>query len=237
MRSLILLLAFLPVAVFAQDTKSKSHRTCRVLVLGERGSVPETLYLYDGAKAQQIELPRLNLSQPYAMPAGALNLKVLAAPPAEGKPVDPAAPAAAVGENIGAFYLLLTADPANKAVPVRMQIIDASTERFKPGQMLWYNLTAVDVSGQVGKQQLAVKARSKVLLDPPAAGAQDYNVNLVYKHPTDGKNYPIFETHWIHDPAARTVLFVAAEEGSPIPRVMSFRDDPVPSGADAGRNP
>lgn len=236
MRSLILLLACLPVVAFSQE-KPKSHRTCRVLVLGERGSVPETLYLYDGAKAQQIELPRMNLSQPYAMPAGALNLKLLSAPPAEGKPVDPATPAAAVGENVGAFYLLLTADPANKVVPVRMQVIDASTERFKPGQMLWYNLTAVEVGGQVGKQQLAVKARSKVILDPPAAGAQDYNVNLSYKHPTDGKTYPICETHWVHDPAARTVLFIAAEEGSPIPRVMSFRDDPVPSGGDAGRNP
>jgi hypothetical protein len=236
MRLLTLLLACLPVVAFAQE-KPKSHRTCRVLVLGERGSVPSPLYLYDGTKAQEIELPRMNLSQPYGMPAGALSLKLLSAPPAEGKPVDPAAPGASVAETVGAFYLLLTADPANKVVPVRMQVIDASAEHFKPGQMLWYNLTGVDVTGQVGKQQLAVKARSKVILDAPAAGQQDYNVSLDYKHPTDGKTYPICETRWQHDPQARTILFIAAEGGSPIPRVMSFRDNPEPSGAEAGRNP
>jgi hypothetical protein len=234
MRLLILLLACLPAVSFAQE---KSRRTCRVLVLGENGSVPSPLYLHDGKTAREIELPRMNLSKTYDMPAGALNLKLLSVPPAEGKPVDPAAPGASVAENIGAFYLLLTADPANKTVPVRMQVIDASAERFKPGQMLWYNLTGVDISGELGKQQVAIKARSKTISDPPAKAAEEYNVNLSYKHPTDGKTYPIFETKWLHNPQARTVSFIVAENGSPIPRVMSFRDNPEASGAEAGKNP
>jgi len=224
MRKLIvLLLALLPVVSFAQE---KSRRTCRVLVLGESGSVPSPLYLHDGTTARQIDLPRMNLSQTYPMPAGALNLKLLSAPPVEGQPINPATPGAAVGENIGAFYLLLTADPTNKVVPVRMQVIDASVERFKPGQMLWYNLTGVDVGGQVGKQQVAVKARSKAIVDAPASVHEDYNVNLSYKHAKDGKTYPICETKWLHNPAARTVLFIVTEGDSPIPRVMSFRDNP-----------
>jgi hypothetical protein len=234
MRLLILLLACLPAVAFAQE---KSRRTCRVLVLGEQGSVPSPLYLHDGTTARQIELPRMNLSQTYVMPAGALNLKLLAAPPAEGQPPNPVAPAATVAENIGAFYLLLTADPSNKTVPVRMQVIDASVERFKPGQMLWYNLTGMDVGGQVGKQQVTIKARSKMISEPPISTKEEYNVDLSYKHPTDGKTYPICETKWIHNPAARTVLFITVESGSPIPRVMSFRDNPEASKPEEGKNP
>lgn len=223
MRLLTLVLACFPLLASAQE---KTRRTCRVLVLGEQNSVPSPLYLHDGTSARQIDLPRMNLSQAYPMPAGALNLKLLSAPPVEGQPVSATAPAAAVAENVGAFYLLLTADPSNKTVPVRMQVIDASVERFKPGQMLWYNLTATDVGGQVGKQQVTVKARSKTLSDPPIPTQAEYNVNLSYKHPTDGKNYPVCETKWLHNPAARTVLFIVTEGGSPIPRVMSFRDNP-----------
>lgn len=235
MRLLILfLLACLPLVSSAQD---KSRRTCRVLVLGEQGSVPSPLFLHDGTQAREIELPRMNLSQTYPMPAGALNLKLLSAPPVEGQPVNPAAPSATVGEGIGAFYLLLTADPANKALPVRMQVIDASAERFKPGQMLWYNLTGVEVSGQVGKQQVTIKARSKSISDPPTAAKENYNVNLSYKSPADGKNYPIFETKWLHNPAARSVLFIVTEGTNPLPRVMSFRDNPEAPQEGEGKNP
>ena len=204
--------------------------------MGERGSVPSKLYLYDGKTAREIEQPRMNLSKAYDMPAGALSLKMLLAPPVEGQPVDPAAPGAAVAENVGAFYLLLTADPANKAVPVRMQVIDASVEHFKPGQMLWYNLTAVDIGGQVGKQQVMVKARSKLISDPPATAREDYNVNLSYRTSATAPLYPVCETKWIHDPAARTVLFIMPEAGTPVPRVMAFPDNPEAK-KEEGKNP
>jgi hypothetical protein len=231
---LVLLIALLPVASFGQ---AKAKRTCRVLVLGDRGSVPSPLYLHDGSATREIDLPRMNLSKVYELPAGAITLRLLKAPPAEGQAPDPATPTAAVAENIGACYLMLSGDPANKTLPVRMQVIDASSERFKPGQMMWYNLSGVEITGQVGKQQVAVKPRSKVIVDAPVSGKEEYNVNLSYRATEKGQAYPVCETRWIHDPTARTILFVVAEPNSPLPRIMSFPDNPEASGAESGKNP
>jgi hypothetical protein len=234
MRLIVFLIGFLPLAALAQE---KAGRTCRLLMLGDRGSIPAPLYLHDGTTAREVEVPRMNLSAPYEMPPGALTLRLLPAMPVEGQPVNPAAPSGAVGESIGSFYLLVTADPSNKTVPVRMQVIDASADKFKNGQMLWYNLTANDVFGQVGKQQVAIKGRSRVITDPPASAAEDYNVNLSYRIAGNPAVYPVCETRWIHDPQARSVLFIINEGGSPIPRVLAFPDNPGDAKQPAGKNP
>ena len=234
MRLIILLIGFLPLASLAQE---KAGRSCRLLMLGDRGSVPAPLYLHDGTTAREVEVPRMNLSMPYEMPPGALTLRLLSSMPAEGQPANPGAPSGTVGESVGSFYLLVTADPSNKTVPVRMQVIDASADRFKNGQMLWYNLTANDVSGQVGNQKVAIKGRSRTITDPPASAAGDYNVNLSYRIAGNPAAYPVCETRWLHNPQARTVLFIINEGTSPIPRILAFPDNPEDGKQTGGKNP
>jgi hypothetical protein len=234
MRLIVFLIGFLPLVSPAQE---KAVRTCRLLMLGDRGSVPAPLFLHDGTTAREVEVPRMNLSVPYEMPPGALTLRLLTSMPAEGQPVAAAAPSGAVGESIGSFYLLVTADPSNKTVPVRMQVIDASADRFKNGQMLWYNLTANEVYGQVGKQQVAIKGRSRAITDPPATAAEDYNVNLSYRIAGNPAVYPVCETRWLHNPQARTILFIVTDGSSPIPRVLAFPDNPEDGNQPGGKNP
>lgn len=228
MRLLVFLCCLLPLSLAAQE--KAGPRTCRVLFLGAADTDPEMLYLHDGTSTREVELPRLNLSKIYELPGGALTLKMLASPPAQDQPLPATAPSANVPESTGDFYLLLSPDPANKTVPVRMQVINASADRFKPGQMLWFNLTAHDVGGQVGKQKLAIQARSKVVLDPPASTVESYNVNLTFRIAGKDALYPLCETQWNHDPATRTVLFIANEPGSRTPRVLGFPDHRVSSG-------
>ena len=230
MRFLILFLLAFPLSAIAQE---KAGRTCRVLFLGAADTDPDKLQLHDGSKCREVELPRMNFSKFYELPGGALTLRLLASEPAEGQMPSSSAPAASVAETAGDIYLLVTPDPANKTVPVRMQVIDAAADRFKPGQMMWYNLTTQDVGGQVGKQQLVLKARSRLIMDAPASGSEDYNVNLSYRMTGKDALYPLCETRWVHDPAARTVLFVVNEPGSRAPRVMGFPDQP----ANSGKNP
>jgi len=234
MRFLAILLGFLPLVSSAQEKGPR--RTCRVLYLGDRGTAPEVLHLHDGTKTLQVDLPRMNLSKPYPLPTGAITLNLLPAALAEGLPVPAGMPSVAVGEDVSTFYLMVTPDPANKAVPVRMQVIDASAERFKLGQMLWFNLTALDVGGQMGKEKVAIKARSKSITDAPATTNEQYNVNLSYRKAGDPALYPIFETRWVHDPAARTIVFIMSEPGKPGPRVVAFRDNPEKT-EEEGKNP
>lgn len=230
MRLLAILFALLPLVSSAQQTGS---RTCRVLFLGGGDNDAKSLHLFDGTASREVELPRLNLSPVYPLPGGALTLRLLAAPAAKDQPVNPAAPSVAVAETVGDFYLLVSQDPSNKAVPVRMQVIDATADRFKSGQMLWYNLTANDVGGDVGTRKLVIKARSKVILDRPADKAGDYNVNLSYRITGKEGIFPLCETRWVHDPTSRIVLFIINEPGSRVPRVLGFPDHRE----ETGKNP
>lgn len=228
MRLLVFLCCLFPAAVLAQE--KKGTRTCRILFLGAAETDPETLHLHDGSGTQEVALPRLNLSRIYRLPAGELTLRMLPAPPEEGRPADPVAPSAKVAAGIRDLYLLVSPDPANKTVPVRLQVIDAAAARFKPGQMLWFNLTAHDVGGRVGKQDLVVKARSRVVLAPPASAVEPFNVNLTFRIAGKDALYPLCETQWHHDPAARTLVFIVNEAGSRTPRVLGFPDHRESSG-------
>lgn len=221
MRFLAILLSFLSLAVSARGA---GERTCRILFLGGGQGDPEILHLHDGTGTREVDLPRMNLSVEYKLPAGALTLRLLPSPPADGEAANPAAPSATVPAGSGDIYLLVMPDPDQAVVPVRMQVLDASPERFKPGQMHWYNLTPNDVGGVVGKQKLVIKARSSELLDPPASGDEDYNVDLSFRIAGRDALYPLCETRWVHRPQARMLVFIITEAGSRTPRVLAFPD-------------
>ena len=230
MRFLAFLCCFLPLSLAAQD---KGGRTCRLVFLGASDSDPQTLHLHDGTRSREVDLPRLNLSKIYPLPGGALTVRLLASPPAEGEAANPSAPSAKIPETMGDVYLLVSPDPANKVAPVRLQVIDAGSDKFRNGQQLWFNLTAHEVGGQVGRRSLAMKARSRVVLDSPAAQSGEYKVNLNFRIGGKDTLYPLCETNWQHDPDSRIVLFVVNEGGSRAPRVLGFPD----RREDSGKNP
>jgi len=221
MRRLVALLCLLPLLASAE---SKGPRSCRILFLGAPSGAPEKLQLFDGVNCQEVELPQMSFSPVYRLPAGEMVLRLLTTPPLKPEEVDPTAPKAAIGAAVTDFYLILNSDPANKTVPIRMQVIDADAAKFKPGQMLWFNLTPNSVGGQVGSEQLAMAANSRVILNAPATGSGDYKVNLSFRLPGSEVLYPLCETSWAFDPRARTVQFVVVQEGSRAPRILGFPD-------------
>jgi hypothetical protein len=230
MRHIALLFVLLLTVANAQPP---STRTCRLLFLGASDRDPNQLHLYDGTTTREVELPRMNFSKTYALPSGALTLRMLAEPPSQGKPLDPSSPSVKVPEEIGDFYLLVSPDPSNQVLPVRLQVINASSGHFKTGQMLWFNLTGNQVGGKVGDQRLVIEGNSKVILEAPAKGNEDYPVNLDYRMVGNDHLYPLCETRWAHNPAARTVFFIFQEAGIRTPRIIGFPDHRD----DAGKKP
>lgn len=230
MRFLAFLFCFLPLVLAARE---KGGRTCRLVFLGASDSDPQTLHLHDGTGSREVDLPRLNLSKIYPLPGGAVTVRLLATPPADAEAANPSAPSAKIPETMGDVYLMVSPDPANKVAPVRLQVIDAGADKFRNGQMLWFNLTAHEVGGQVGRRSLAMKARSRVVLDAPAARSEEYKVNLSFRIAGKDTLYPLCETNWQHDPDSRIVLFVVNEGGSRAPRVLGFPD----RREDSGKNP
>jgi hypothetical protein len=221
MKLLFLILALLPTAALAQ--KAKNH-TCRILFLSRPKTAPNKIHLFDGAGSIEVDLPRMNFSKVYKLRPGALRLHLLPSPLDDPAKVPSGAPTATVSENITDFYLLVTSDPANPVVPMRMQIINAGADKLKTGQMLWFNLTKNAVAGTVGSEKLVIKPASRVTLDPPATGNKNYPVDLVFRLPDNELIYPLCETQWRHDPRSRTVAFIINEQGVRAPRILVFPD-------------
>jgi hypothetical protein len=207
----------------------KSMRSCRILFLDGPSEAPQKLHLFDGTNSQEVELPRMNFSPVYEVPAAATSLALLpAAPPApiEGKPtaIPNGAPHASLAENITDFYLILSSDPSNRIAPITMQVIPADIAQFNRGQMLWYNLTDSTVGGILGSRKLLIKPNSRLILDPPAKSREDYRVNIHFQPPGQQRAEPLCETLWTHDPRSRTVFFILKTDQSAIPRILGFAD-------------
>ena len=200
MRFLFILCLF-PALLVAQPT---AERTCRILFLDAPDEAPSKLILFDGTTAQEVDLPRMNLSRIYTIPAGA--------------------PAVEVPEATGDIYLILAHDSANTVAPVRMQIVNAAANRLGPGQMLWINLTPNAVGGLVGSEKLNMAAQSCVILNAPASGPTDYEVRLACRIPGEANSRPICQTKWLHDPRSRMLVFVIGDQAKRSPRVMAFPD-------------
>ncbi len=219
MRQLLCIILFVVSLAAAQ---AKGARSCRIVFLNAPDQAPEKLHLFDGKKSQEVELPHINFSPVYQVSQGAIVLKMLSVAETDPMKMSPEVPSVAVPEAVTDFYLLVSSDPANAVAPVKLEVIDAT--QFTKGQMLWYNLTANRLDGQIGTEKLALDGNSQAILNPPASKSEDYNVNISFSKPGDDHLQPFCETKWRHDPQIRNVFFVVTNEGARAPRVMGLRD-------------
>lgn len=198
-------------------------RTCRVLFLSAPEMAPAKAFLFDGKSSREIALPTKNFSELYPLPAGNLTVSLVPRPFAE-KEVPPAGtPAAQIPENIKDCYLLVSLDPATQVM--RIQMVGANAESFKPGQMLWYNLTPHVIGGTLGERKINIKPQSREIVDAPAKGFESYKVKLGYVSAETKLAEPLSTTLWRHNPEARSVVLVVMRPESTVPRIVSFYDE------------
>lgn len=210
------------MVAFAQQAAPK--HTCRILYFNAPAGAPEKLFLFDGTESQEVELPKMNFSPVYELAPGKLTIALLPEAPADPTKIPANAPKVAVPEGVVDFYLLVSSDKTNKVAPVRMQVINAGSDKLKLGQMLWFNLTDKTVGGMVGTEKLLAKPNKRLVLDAPAKGHVDYKVSLSFRIPGDKQLYPLADTSWRHDPRSRSVVFIHDDPGSRTPLVNGFSD-------------
>jgi hypothetical protein len=214
--------------LFASVIQEISARTCRIIFLDRPADAPKNLYLFDGEKIQEVDLPRLNLSPVYQLPDGNLNLRFFLSKPAALEKIPEGAPSTKIPESTKDVYLLLMSDLKNKVAPVSIQAVSADSTNFSRGQMLWFNLTDKRVGGKIGSEKLDLKPLSRERVGEPRQGSGDYPVELYFVIQGDTHLHPLCETNWLHDPRSRSLVFVANNGNRRAPRVYSVSDFRMP---------
>lgn len=222
MRYLLLIAICFPLLAAAQEKPPK--RTCRILFLNPPPKAPTKLFLFDGVASQEVELPEMNFSDVYQIAAGDTTIHLLPGAILKPEEVPAGAPAGKLSAAITDFYVVVSGDPTNKIAPVQFQIINAGSEKFRQGQMMWYNLTDNAVGGQLGSQKLALKGQSRAITDAPAKGSEDFDVNLSYTVAGGPGFHPICQTKWLHDPRSRMVMFIYGGAQNTTPQIVGFKD-------------
>lgn len=225
MRYLLALISFLlavPLPATAQE--DEKPRTCRILFLSAPADAPKSLYLYDGLKSIEVDLPRMNLSKVHTLPSGPLTLTLLNQAVDDPASVPAEAPSVEVAAGLSDIYLLVTSDPSNPVVPVSLAVVDANHDRIGKGEMLWINQTDKNIEGNIGSRKLRMYPRDAMAIKAPARGRENYPVEIYYTIPGEKEVYPLCETVWRHDPRSRNLVFIIEDQKRKAPRILSFND-------------
>lgn len=230
--SIIFLSLFSPLS--HSHAQEATHRNCRIVFPGRPADAPKRLHLFDGTSSQEIELPSMNLSPVYNLPAGAMHLKLLTSKPEDSESVPPDAPSIEIPENYHDFYLIVSRDPENKIAAVKLKAINIETANLKLGQTLWINHTDQTIEGKLGDRILSLGPDSSKILDAPFINKSEptrgyYHASFTYQVRDKETFEPITEQQWWHDATCRHLGFIE-HSGGKLPKIYVFRDfrDPEP---------
>ncbi len=217
--TLLTLLALLTCTQAQEPTA----RTCRVLFLERPADALKTLHLFDGITSQEVETTSMNLSPIYKVATGTLNLRILTTKVEDPKAIPPDAITVEIPETYKDFILLLSSDPNNKILQVKAQAIDTGSNKLKPGETLWVNLTTHTIEAKLGSKSITVEPQSHIVAEPPQADSGYFTAEFFYKAKDMTNFQPVMKKSWWHDTKSTNLGFIA-DTGNHLPKIVSFRD-------------
>jgi len=222
---LISALSCMAFPAIAQDIKDS--RSFRVIFPLAADDAPKSIFLLDGKQCREIELPRFSLSEPIVLPDGELTLSFSEKQLELGDAALKEAPSVHIGKETAEFYLVVTGPAGDDGKPVlNFRLVNAGSDRFTKGEMIWLNLSESTVTGQVGTQRLDIEPGREMVLDAPATDGPTYPVELNFTHPQAKGQRPLMENQWRHDPQSRVLAIIIQNGNQKAPRIVSFSDYP-----------
>jgi len=203
-----------------------SKRICRIVFPERPPGAPKVGYLFDGKKNYPVQFASMNFSDIIELPSGDLTLSVATAEISDPKNLPADAPIVKISENIQDFYLLLS--PGSSNGQLRMNLVNVSGGALKPGETLWFNLTAHRIAAKLGESKMLVEPKNKTVSKSPLAASGYYTAELVYQPGAVGSYQRITEQQWWHDVNSRHVGFIV-DSGGRLPKIYFYCDfrDPV----------
>jgi hypothetical protein len=219
-----LLLIWILASVLPAMAEPAKRRTCRIVFPERPNDAPKVAYLFDGKDSRQVTLPSMNFSEVIDLPSGELTLLMTRDEITDPGNLPQSAPKLKIAENVGGdFYILITPDPSNPALPLQMNMVDYSNGKLKPGETLWFNRTDHLIVAKLGESKLSVPPHSLAISKNPASSNGYYKAEFAYQPNAQGNFRRITEQQWWHDSGSRHVGFMV-NTGGILPSIYFFRD-------------
>lgn len=214
------------VAVFTSVLQAKP-RSCRVVFPERPRDAPKIAYLFDGKESQRTALPSMNLSPVIEFSGGEITIAMTSQKVDDPEALPPLAPRLRIPEGVNDFYILVTPDPENRHLPVKMNLVDPAGSKLKPGETLWFNGTNHRIIAKLGDARMSVKPQSRSISKSPVPKSGYYNAQFAYQANGEGPVARITEQQWWHDTKSRHLGFIV-NTGGKLPRIYFYRDFRVP---------
>lgn len=231
MRFFPLLMVSIVVLICSDNAESASKRTCRIVFPERPKDAPKIAYLFDGKESQQVSLPSMNFSPVIPLPSGEITILMTSSEITDLENLPLGAPRLKIPEDAKDFYILVTPDPSNSALPLRMNMVNTSDGKLKPGETLWFNLTEHRIVAKLEDSQLSAPPRGQTVTKAPKKESGYYKAEFAYQPQAKGNLARITEQLWWHDAKSRHIGFIV-NTGGRLPRIYFYRDfrDPEPTG-------
>lgn len=217
----LLLVTFLSLG--AEQPLDLAKRTCRILYIANSSETINRAYLFDGTTSQKVPLPKMNFSEVIELPAGELKLGLLPEPGNASESFPESAPAVNLTNKVTDFFLLVTGDPDNPYLPVKLTLIDISNNRLKPGETLWINYTNNRISAVLGEDELTIPPMKRAICRPSLEKSGYYKAAFTYQREADGDFLPIMRKSWWHDSSSKNLGFIV-QTSARLPKIFTIRD-------------
>lgn len=205
-------------------------RTCRLVFPERPQASPKTAYLFDGSKSQAVTLPSMNLSEVIELPSGDLTVAMVTSAISDPELLPPLAPVLKIPEVVKDFYIIITHDPENKTLPIKMNLVDTGGGKLKAGETLWYNFTGHRIAAKLGGTQMTVDPQGRTISKDPVAASGYYVAQFAYQANGSEAYAPITEQSWWHDANSKHLGFMYSSGGK-LPKIYFFRDYRDPEAA------
>lgn len=198
-------------------------RLCRVVFPERPEDAPKSAYIFDGKESQSVTLPSMNLSEVIELPSGELTIAMTPNKITDPKALSPNSPFLRIPEKLMDFYIIITSDPNNKDLPIKMNLVDAGAGKLNPGETLWYNFTEHRIAAKLGRAEMTVDPGDQAISKDPDSASGYYIARFVYQAQAKGAYAPITEQSWWHDSTSKHLGFIY-NSGGKLPKIYFFRD-------------
>jgi len=223
---LILIVAAIgPTCQAAAEPAEK--RTCRIVFPDRPNDAPKAAYLFDGKGSRPVNLPSMNFSEVIALPVGDITILLTPTAITDSENPPPDAPKLKIAEDVENLYIIIKADPLNTTLPLRIEMIDASDGKLKPGETLWSNLTDHEIVANLGGSKMSIAPKGHTVSKDPVPSSGYYKAEFSFQPEGKGDFQTITQQNWWHDTKSRHIGFIVNTEGT-LPRIFFYRDFRAP---------